>query len=81
MADWIDYVCEGQKISLERKQCERDYNKILADKEKRGGKSMQLKEDFINESLRDIDRYQNNLMNLQSELRTLIIGVTIDLCR
>ncbi len=48
LADWIDYVCEGQKISIEKKQSETDYNKILADKEKRGGKSMQLKEDFIN---------------------------------
>ncbi len=75
LADWVDYVCEGQKISIEKKQCERDYDKIKADKEKRGGKSMQLKEDFINEALTDIDKYQNNLMNLQSELRTLMIGV------
>lgn len=37
---------------------------------------MQLKEEFINEALKDIDKYQNNLMNLQSELRTLVIGVS-----
>lgn len=42
---------------------------------------MQLKEDFINEALKDIDQYQTNLMNLQSELRNLIIGVSITLCR
>lgn len=81
LADWVDYVCEGQKISIEKKQCERDYDKIKADKEKRGGKSMQLKEDFINEALTDIDKYQNNLMNLQSELRTLMIGVFLSWLR
>lgn len=34
-----------------------------------------MSEEFYNDTLRDVDAYQTNLMNLQSELRTLIIGM------
>jgi hypothetical protein len=81
LADWIDYVCEGQKVSRELRQTEHDYHKILADKDKRSAKQTELKEEFCTETIKDIDNYQNNLMMLQSELRTLIIGVVIELFR
>lgn len=32
LADWVDYVCEGQKVSNDKRHCERDYDKIKADK-------------------------------------------------
>ena len=38
-----------------------------------------MSEEFYNDSLRDVDVYQTNLMNLQSELRTLIIGMNHNL--
>lgn len=46
IADWVDYVCEGQKISAEKKQSEKDLNKIRLDKIKREDKSGQLGEEF-----------------------------------
>ena len=81
MADWIDYVCEGQKMSKDKKNIEQEYHKILVDKEKRAGKNTQLKEDFCTEAMQDIDSYQNNLMWLESEFRTIIIGVPPSLVR
>ena len=66
LADWVDYVCEGHKVNKEKKQTEHEYHKILADKEKRAGKDVQLKEEFCSETLKDIDNYQNNIMWLQS---------------
>ncbi len=42
---------------------------------------MQLKEDFINQALSDIDKYQTTLMNFQSEIRTIVIGVFFYLFR
>lgn len=77
IADWTDYVVEGQKISLERKQAEQDYDKIRKDIDKRSDGSLQLKEEFCNETLKDIDHYQNSLTDLQSELRTLMAGVLL----
>jgi hypothetical protein len=44
IADWVDYVCEGQKISAEKKNSEHDLNKIRLDKIKREDKSVELKE-------------------------------------
>lgn len=32
IADWVDYVCQGQKVSKEKKQAEHEYHKILVDK-------------------------------------------------
>lgn len=66
IADWVDYVVEGHKISLEKHQNELDYDKIRKDIDKRSDGTLQLKEEFCNETLKDIDTYQTNLMNLQS---------------
>ena len=38
-----------------------------------------MSEEFYNDTLKDVDAYQTNLMNLQSELRTLIIGMNQNL--
>lgn len=38
-----------------------------------------MSEEFYNDTLKDVDAYQTNLMNLQSELRTLIIGMNHNL--
>lgn len=77
LADWIDYTVEGRKINLEKKQCETEYDKIRKDIDKRSDGTLQFKEEFCNEALKDIDGYQNDLSNLESELRTLIVGVNI----
>lgn len=66
IADWVDYVIEGYKVNHEKKQTEADYDKIRKDISKRSDGSTQLKEEFCNETLKDIDHYQSNLMNLQS---------------
>jgi phage/plasmid-associated DNA primase len=81
LADWVDYTCEGQKISLEKKQAEKDYAKIKQDKVKREDKTVELREEFCSETLKDIDHYQNGLMGLEAELRTIIIGVLLELFR
>lgn len=62
---------------MEKKQAEKDYTKIKQDKVKREDKAVELREEFCSETLKDIDHYQNGLMGLEAELRTIIIGVCV----
>lgn len=43
LADWIDYVVEGHKVFLEKRQNELDYDKIRRDIDKRSDGTLQLK--------------------------------------
>jgi len=76
LADWIDYVCEGRKISEEKKTIEHDYYKIDKDIAKRSGGTLLVKEEFCNDTLKDIDNFQNNMDNIQSEFRSLMTMMT-----
>jgi len=44
IADWVDFVVEGQKVVLEKKQCEHEYDKIRKDINKRKDGSLELHE-------------------------------------
>ncbi len=46
IADWVDYVCEGHKVHLEKIEIERVYDKIRTDIAKRSDGSLNLKEGF-----------------------------------
>jgi hypothetical protein len=48
---------------------------------KRKDGKLEVKEDFCKEALGDIDSYQTNIMNLESELKTIILGVDLFLYR
>lgn len=42
IADWVDYVVEGRKVFLEKKQNEHDYDKIRSDIDKRSDGRLQV---------------------------------------
>ena len=75
LADWLDYVTEGQKITLEKRQCEKDYDKIRKDLDVRMGGTLQVKEEFCKEALGDIETYQTTLLNYKGELTNLMLSV------
>lgn len=42
LADWVEYVCVGRQFAKELKDCNKEYDKIRKDIEKRSKGSLQM---------------------------------------
>ncbi len=51
VADWVEYVCVGHQFSTEKKNAEREYEKIRKDMSKRSGGSLEMSKKFWKEGL------------------------------
>ena len=46
VADWVEYTCAGRKFAMEKKQCEKDLDKIVNDTKKKPKGALQMSEKF-----------------------------------
>ena len=46
LADWVEYVCVGHQFAKEHKQCQKEYEKIRRDIDKRSKGSLKLSQKF-----------------------------------
>jgi hypothetical protein len=51
VADWVEYICVGHQFSTEKKNAEREYEKIRKDMSKRSGGSLEMSKKFWKEGL------------------------------
>lgn len=73
----MDYVCLGHQFNIDKKKAEREYDKIRKDMDKRAGSSLQMSENFWTEASLEIETYQGELQEINSELKAVIYGVIL----